>query len=104
MATSSSWRTNNGPRWSQGPGQNNNSSSNHQSGGGAANTPRSASNNVVRPSAKAAAAVTPTPGAFPPLGAKGSAPLLDEADSIQSDRVLYLLVGLVVSSFANPHP
>ncbi|UZJ55479.1 hypothetical protein CBS101457_004799 [Exobasidium rhododendri] len=98
MATSSSWRSNNGPRWSQ--GGNGNNSSNHQSSGGAANsTPRSASSSIVRPNVKVAtpstAAAAPTSGAFPPLGVKGSAPASNDLDAIQIDRILYLLVGLV---------
>ncbi|MCO5557982.1 hypothetical protein L7F22_011556 [Adiantum nelumboides] len=62
--------------------------------------PSSAGTNASRPveSPTPAAAATAATPSFPPLGAKGAgAAPADPAESVQRDRMLYLLVGLVVS-------
>lgn len=88
MATSSSWRTNGGngaPRWSQAAASNNNSQNQSNAtatttttaAATAASTPRSAGNmNVNRPNIDRD---------------------YNDFEAIQRDRMMYLLVGLVVS-------
>lgn len=77
MATSSSWRTSSGNgtphRWGQAASSNNNSSNNS-----------SAQANVTTPAAVASAASVPRS-------------VSNDTEAIQRDRMMYLLVGLVVS-------
>lgn len=86
MATQSTWRVNNagsGPRWGSGA----------TGGAGGARSGGQAQNQQQASNGSATASSTNGSAAFPPLGNKAAK--LDEEESAQRDRTMYLLVGLV---------